>query len=207
MNRNTIRLGGVATLAAVALASGVTTAQAAPVRTPSPQLSVESVPPTWTIDRQAPAPAVPSAADAGAVTPPQGTTGKAEWDPYIQTRNVRKVQTDICGGNRLDAVSGNGPMTLTLSQSRAIASQWSATGGISAGAVSVGVGFSVTDTATYTETGSFAVPAGQYGHLEAYPMFDRFTYDVVDTRIGGGATVGTGEALHGSGYCYKSWTN
>ncbi|MFJ4192391.1 hypothetical protein [Kitasatospora sp. NPDC089509] len=98
-------------------------------------------------------------------------------------------------------------MTMTLTQSRAIASQWSATGGISAGMVSAGVEFSVTDTATYTESGAFAVPAGQYGHLEAYPMFDRFTFDVYDTRIGGGVKVGSGEALHGSGYCYRQWTN
>ncbi|MGW2255157.1 hypothetical protein ACWCXH_33970 [Kitasatospora sp. NPDC001660] len=188
-------------------------AQAVPVPAASPgqapvatELPAGAIPGNWTIDRQAPLPAAPQALAAAGVAPsgesPSVTT---DFNPYLQARNsVFRGQT--CGTNRVDVVTGSGPMTLTLSQSRAVASQWSASVGVSPGSVSATVGFSVTDTATNTETGSYTVPDGKFGHLEAYPLFDHFTFDVYDGRFNN-AYVGGGDAFHPVGFCYNHWTD
>lgn len=97
-------------------------------------------------------------------------------------------------------------MTLSLSQSRAVASQWSASVSVAAWKVTGTVGFSVTDTATNTETGTYAVPDGKFGTLEAYPLFDHFTFEIYDTSVGG-RYVGGGDAYHPVGFCYNHWAN
>ncbi|MFI8462132.1 hypothetical protein ACIGG8_42890, partial [Kitasatospora sp. NPDC085464] len=106
----------------------------------------------------------------------------------------------------MDIVTGWGPMTLSLTQSRAISSQWSSSVSVDAWKLSGTVGFSVTDTATNTETGSYTVPEGKFGTLEAYPLFDHFTFDVYDTRVAD-HYVGGGDAYHPVGYCYNHWAN
>ncbi|MFJ9461602.1 hypothetical protein ACIRST_41845 [Kitasatospora sp. NPDC101447] len=164
------------------------------------QLPAGAVPERWTIDRKAPAPKLP-AAGAGQVSDPQGAQEAATGDWWLQPRNG-KYQGQTCGTSRVDIVTGWGPMTLSLTQSRAISSQWSSSVSVDAWKVSGTVGFSVTDTATNTETGSYTVPEGKFGTLEAYPLFDHFTFDVYDTRVAD-HYVGGGDAYHSVGYCYN----
>ncbi|MFB7616495.1 hypothetical protein [Kitasatospora sp. NPDC056181] len=143
--------------------------------------------------------------DAARVTLPQESQSATTDDPYTQVRNARYAG-QVCGTGRVDMVTGPGPMTLTLSQSRAVASTWSASVSISPWKVSSTVGFSVTDTATNTESGSYPVPAGQFGYLEAYPLYDVYNYDIYNVAVGD-RYVGGGSAQHPVGYCYNAWAN
>ncbi|MFD5922957.1 hypothetical protein ACFWIC_40755, partial [Kitasatospora sp. NPDC127035] len=72
--------------------------------------------------------------------------------------------------------------------------------------VSTQVGFSVTDTATRTEAGAYTVPAGKFGYLEAYPLYDLFYYDVYSRAVTD-HWVGSGSAQHPVGFCYNAWSN
>ncbi|MFJ3787095.1 hypothetical protein [Kitasatospora sp. NPDC090091] len=168
------------------------------------QLSAGAVPEHWTIDRKAPAVTLP-APSAGQVAASQGVQEATTGNWWLQARNGT-YQGQTCGTNRVDMVTGWGPMNLTLTQSRAISSQWSSSVSVDAGKVSATVGFSVTDTATNTESGQWAVPDGKFGTLEAYPLFDHFTFDVYDTSVGD-RYVGGGDAYHPVGYCYNHWAN
>ncbi|MEV7355364.1 hypothetical protein [Kitasatospora sp. NPDC091276] len=168
------------------------------------QLPAGAVPEHWTIDRKAPAVKLPMP-ESGRVTASQGVQGSLADSPWLQSRNS-VFQGQTCGTDRVDMVTGWGPMTLSLSQSRAVSSQWSSSVSIAAWKVSGTVGFSVTDTATNTETGSYAVPDGKFGTLEAYPLFDHFTFDVYDTSVGN-RYVGGGDAFHPVGFCYNHWAN
>ncbi|MFF2078378.1 hypothetical protein ACFVXG_26930 [Kitasatospora sp. NPDC058162] len=162
------------------------------------------MPEHWTIDRKAPAAKLPVPATEQAA-PPQGAQESTTTNWWLVARNG-KFQGQTCGTDRVDIVTGQGPMTLTLTQSRAISSQWSSSVSVDAGKVSATVGFSVTDTATNTESGQWAVPDGKFGTLEAYPLFDHFTFDVYDTSVGD-RYVGGGDAYHPVGYCYNHWAN
>ncbi|MFE6869644.1 hypothetical protein ACFVFS_24210 [Kitasatospora sp. NPDC057692] len=187
---------------AVPVPDGPSVVSAAGVAT---RLPAGAVPGHWTVDRQVPAPTLPQGAPATkAATIPQ-TPDTAAGDITLEARNVR-YGGQVCGTGRVDMVTGPGPMTLTLTQSRAIASTWSASVSIPAGKVSAAVGFSVTDTATRTEAGSYTVPAGQFGYLEAYPLYDLFYYDVYSRAVTD-HWVGSGNAQHPVGYCYNAWSN
>ncbi|MFJ4672719.1 hypothetical protein [Kitasatospora purpeofusca] len=164
-----------------------------------------AVPGHWIVDRQAPAPTLPQGTPATkSATVPQ-TPGTVDSDITLEVRDVRYAG-QVCGSGRVDMVTGPGPMTLTLTQSRAIASTWSASVSIAAWKVSSQVGFSVTDTATRTEAGSYVVPAGQFGYLEAYPLYDLFYYDIYSRAVTD-HWVGNGSAQHPVGYCYNAWSN
>ncbi|KOV35265.1 hypothetical protein ADK60_09870 [Streptomyces sp. XY431] len=62
------------------------------------------------------------------------------------------------------------------------------------------------DTATRTEAGSYTVPDGKSGHLEAYPLYDLFYYDIYSRAVTG-HWVGDGSAQHPVGFCYNSCSN
>ncbi|MBD0693019.1 hypothetical protein BG452_40035 [Streptomyces sp. CBMA123] len=109
----------------------------------------------------------------------------------------------VCGTDVIDANSGPGPMTLTLTQTRSTATQWTASASIDLWKISAGVGFNVTDTVTNTESGSYTVPDGKFGNLQAYQLFDYWTYSIYEA----GAYVGDGEVKKPVGFCYNAWTN
>ncbi|MFI8085373.1 hypothetical protein ACIF6L_31855 [Kitasatospora sp. NPDC086009] len=193
---------GVGALIALAAPQAQAVPVSGPVSAVAAELPAGAVPGHWTIDRKAPVVKVP---DAGRVTLPQESQSTTTDDPYTQVRNAR-YSGQVCGLDRVDMVTGPGPMTLTLSQSRAVASTWSASVSVAAWKVSGTVGFSVTDTATNTESGAFPVPAGKFGYLEAYPLYDLYSYDIYNVAIGD-RYVGGGTAQHPVGYCYNAYTD
>ncbi|MFF7993407.1 hypothetical protein ACFZDG_26875 [Kitasatospora xanthocidica] len=212
MRKGISRIAGAVVGVGTLLALAAPQAMAAPASGVGPvpasettvQLPAGAVPEHWTIDRKAPAAKLP-ASGAGRVATSQGVQETTTGNWWLQARNGT-YQGQTCGTNRVDIVTGWGPMTLTLTQSRAISSTWSSDVSVDAGKVSATVGFSVTDTATNTESGSYIVPDGKFGTLEAYPLFDHFTFDVYDTSVGD-RYVGGGDAYHPVGYCYNHWTN
>lgn len=192
----------VALAAPQAQAAPVTNSLPVPAATATAELPAGAVPGHWIIDRKAPLVKVP---EAGKVTLPQEAQSTTTDDFYTVVRNAHYAG-QVCGTGRVDMVTGPGPMALTLSQSRAVASQWSASVSVSAWKVSGTVGFSVTDTATNTESGSFTVPAGKFGYLEAYPLYDLYNFDIYNVAVGD-HYIGGGSAQHPVGFCYNAWAN
>ncbi|MFF3068883.1 hypothetical protein [Kitasatospora sp. NPDC057936] len=201
----------VSRISGAVIGAGVLTALAAPQALAAPassaavaatQLPAGADPAHWTIDRQAPAVTLPQAPARARITPtqdsPSSTTG------FTEPRNI-SYHGQLCGTDLVDGVSGPGPMTLTLTQARSTATQWNASASINAGVLSAGIGFNVTDTVTKTETGSYTVPDGKFGNLQAYPLYDYWTFEVYDGSVGW--TVGSGEVKKPVGYCYNGLTN
>ncbi|MFJ9777898.1 hypothetical protein ACIRVF_42780 [Kitasatospora sp. NPDC101157] len=191
--------GMLAALAAPqALAAPVAVSPVAAVTT---QLPAGADPSHWTIDRKAPAAALPQASAPQHITP----TGKSPERPTDAWGEVRdwSYHGQVCGTDVIDANSGPGPMTLTLTQTRTTATQWTASASIDVWKISASAGFNVTDTVSNTESGSYQVPAGKFGNLQAYQLFDYYTYSIYEA----GAYVGDGEVKKPVGYCYNAWMN
>ncbi|MFI9323249.1 hypothetical protein ACIGXI_26200 [Kitasatospora aureofaciens] len=69
--------------------------------------------------------------------------------------------------------------------------------------ISANAGFNVTDTISNTESGSYQAPAGKFRNLQAYQLFDYYTYSIYEA----GSYVGDGEVKKPVGYCYNAWIN
>ncbi|WP_158715358.1 hypothetical protein [Kitasatospora phosalacinea] len=61
----------------------------------------------------------------------------------------------------------------------------------------------MTDTVTNTESGIYTVPSGKYGHLESYPLYDVYRFEVYDTLFD--YVRGYGEVNRPVGYCYNHY--
>ncbi|MEU4115446.1 hypothetical protein AB0F71_13230 [Kitasatospora sp. NPDC028055] len=167
------------------------------------QLPSVADPSHWVIDRKAPAATLPQV-KVPAHAAPTRQSPERPADVFGEVRDVA-YHGQLCGTDVIDANSGPGPMTLTLTQTRSTATQWTASASIDVWKISAGVGFNVTDTITNTESGSYTVPAGKFGNLQAYQLFDYYTYSIYDTQVG--AYIGDGEVKKPVGFCYNSWTN
>jgi len=100
-------------------------------------------------------------------------------------------------------VSGWGPSTISLSFTSAVSNTWSASGGISAGAVSAGLGFNVTQSQSVTYSNSVNVPWGYCWRIVAYNQFANYGYDVMfNPFIGDAYRVGAGSARRFVGVYY-----
>ncbi|MFJ3310061.1 hypothetical protein ACIPSA_45090 [Streptomyces sp. NPDC086549] len=108
-----------------------------------------------------------------------------------------------CGTNVIQKTSGHGKTTLTMSVQKSVATKWSATASISAGAVSAGMGWDVTKTYTVTDQTAFSVPSGKFGTIEAYPLYDVYSFN--ETSKVDGGKLGTGRALKPVGVCFNQW--
>jgi len=125
----------------------------------------------------------------------------AAADIWITAKNVHHGK-QMCGLNMIQEVSGAGPATLTISVSKAVAVQLSTSATISAPYVSAAVGFNVTQTQTVTNTDAYTVPKGKFGVIQAYPLYDLYTFDIVDSRFK--ARIGTGTARKPVGVCFNT---
>lgn len=130
-----------------------------------------------------------------AVAQPDGTVARV--------CNVKYVGQE-CGLNVIQSIMGPGPVTLSLAVSKAVAAQWSSNVSITAGDVTAGVGWSVTKTYTITDTATFPVRKGQFGELDAYPLYDEETFSVTDVT---GTVHGNGYALKPVGVCFNSYAS
>jgi hypothetical protein len=150
-----------------------------------------ATPGNWITDRRQPA-----------VQPPQEAAGGASKSALEIAVNPRRTG-QVCGTDTVDEVQGLGPMKLSLTSSRAIASTWNSSVSVSPASVSAAVGYSVTDTATYNESGSYDVPAGKYGVLKSHPLYDTYSYDFENIQLG--QVVGYGTAQHAVGFCSEGY--
>lgn len=153
----------------------------------------------WFVQRTVSAPAVgapsPRLGNAPAVASPRG------GNVAVSTG----YESQVCHTDNIDEVTGGGPITLTLTNSRAIASSYTASATVTASIISSAVGFSVTNTYTQTESGAYTVPALKWGGIIAHPLYDVYGFEVIDPNFN--AVVGYGEALRPAGFCYETWAN
>ncbi|MGW1809596.1 hypothetical protein [Streptomyces sp. NPDC002078] len=178
---------------------GAGTAQAAPVADHHAAPAATSDPGLFT-------PTAHTIVKRGGVTALTPTAGKlmqprADW----VKATGRVYQGEQCGTNVIQKTSGAGKTTLTMSVQKSVATKWSATASISAGAVSAGMGFDVTRTYTVTDQTAFDVPKGKFGTIEAYPLYD--LYGFYESSIVDGKKIGTGKVLKPVGVCFNQWND
>jgi len=105
------------------------------------------------------------------------------------------------------AAGGPGPTTIHMSQSTSISNSFSANVSVSADVVTAGVGFSVTASYTTTLQCDLSIPAGIYGAIEAYPIYNVYNYDVMyNPFIGSPYKAGEGNASKAVGVFYLTYT-
>ena len=103
-------------------------------------------------------------------------------------------------------VRGTGPGHLTLSYTRSVSNQWSASANVSAEVVSAGVGFNVTQSTTVQYSYSMDVPAGKTYEIDAHDVFRRTYFQVYyNPLIGSAYWVGSGWADRFIGVAYSWW--
>ncbi|MEV1173867.1 hypothetical protein [Nonomuraea sp. NPDC049784] len=128
------------------------------------------------------------------------TAAKPLFEVYGKTYlgEVCKTQTV----DKLKGVSATGPFTLRMNLTGSVSATWSAKTGVGAGAISAEMGFDVTKSYSISIVGSYAVPSGKRGHLEAYPCFARYSFK---TRLITGGASSKGFAEKPVGVHFKKW--
>ena len=92
-------------------------------------------------------------------------------------------------------VAGNGPMTISIDITRTVRNSFSATVGVSAQAVTIGVGFNVERAESVTYRSSTTVPNGACWTLRAYNVFYEYSFEVwQEPFIGSDFKIGSGTA-------------
>ena len=134
-------------------------------------------------------------------SPHAGPTTRAGclWD-CDHVRNVTYV-----GQNKpfVTLVKGNGPQTLGMNVTLTTQNGYTATIGISAGAVTAGVGFNVNWSGSVSYTTSTVVPSGSCYTIRAYNIFNDYTYEIWrEPFFGPDYRVGTGRAWKFMGVQY-----
>jgi hypothetical protein len=109
---------------------------------------------------------------------------------------------DVCGTTRLERTSGAGKTTLVMTVSKSVSAQLSGEVAGAAKAVTAKLGFSVTGTTTIEDQTRYEVPKGKFGHIEAYPLYDMYTFNV--SLLGGKKRAAW--AMKPAGVCFNQWT-
>ena len=110
----------------------------------------------------------------------------------IHVRNKRYLRTVK---PLVTTVAGNGPMTISIDITRTVRNSFSATVGVSAQAVTIGVGFNVERAESVTYRSSTTVPNGACWTLRAYNVFYEYSFEVwQEPFIGSDFKIGSGTA-------------
>lgn len=129
----------------------------------------------------------------------------AQWcTGYYLSNIVYRGNNFYFLSRRLQAAEGRGPMTLTVTVSKTATATYSANVGVSASVVTAGVGYSFSTSYGVSASGTWAVPSGTYGRLEAYAMHNKHTWDVWDDDCGTPADTykGAGSSFKPNGSVY-----
>ncbi|MFJ2774356.1 hypothetical protein [Streptomyces sp. NPDC087300] len=121
------------------------------------------------------------------------------------TMKVKKVkyQGELCGLRKIQKTSGRGKTTLVMTVSKSVSSEVSTEVGIDYKIVSAAVGFKVTKSYTVEDQTRFEVPKNKFGYIEAYPLYDKYTFSIYK----GTKKKGEGTALRPVGVCFNQWAS
>ena len=106
----------------------------------------------------------------------------------------------------LASAEGCGPRTLNLSVSTSVAPEVSLTGTYAPqnSELSAALGYSVTDSLALTADSTVPVPIDGFAQVDAYPMFQRTTFQIMGTACPGDLPVGGGTALKPVGVLFTT---
>ena len=118
---------------------------------------------------------------------------------YVKnTRYLRTVKPLVT------TVAGNGPMTIAIDITRTVRNSFSATVGVSAEIVTIGVGFNVERAESVTYRSSTTVPNGACWTLRAYNVFYEYGFEVWrEPFIGSDFKIGSGTARNFQGIEFR----
>ncbi|MEU2049297.1 hypothetical protein ABZ757_28050 [Streptomyces albidoflavus] len=109
---------------------------------------------------------------------------------------------EVCGTTKLQKTSGAGKTTLVMTVSKSVSAELSAEVSVDAKFVSGKLGFKVTSTYGVEDQTRYEVPKGKYGYIEAYPLYDMWTFNVYKD----GKNKGASWAMKPVGVCFNQWT-
>jgi hypothetical protein len=133
-----------------------------------------------------------------AATGPQAAAGTCvETRKVVNVRNIGTMTT-YPSGLGWEVVGQNGN-TISLNHAVGFSNSYSASASITAGAVTIGVGFDVTRSFSASTQASFTVPAGQKWLLYAYLEYVWYDFQIRVTNSCTGSWIG------GHGDAYKYW--
>ncbi|WPO76231.1 hypothetical protein [Streptomyces sp. KN37] len=110
---------------------------------------------------------------------------------------------EVCGLKKLQKTSGRGKTTLVMTVSKSVSSEVSGESGVSLSAISHALGWKVTKSYTVENQTRFEVPKNKYGYIEAYPLYDKYSFG----KYKHGVRKGTGFAMKPVGVCFNQWTS
>jgi hypothetical protein len=116
-----------------------------------------------------------------------GDSGDIEpqWCTGYYLKNVQYLgNTFYFPSQRLGSSEGWGPITLSVQVQTSVSATFSSNVSVSADVVSAGVGYSVTASYSVSSSGTWTVPDGNYGRLEAYALYDKHSWEVWDDDCG-----------------------
>lgn len=118
----------------------------------------------------------------------------------IKVKNKR-YQGQNCGTRLLQQTSGQGKTTLVLTVSKSVATIKQSEAKIDAGTLSAAMGFSVSKSYTVENQTRYEVPKGRFGTIQAYPLYDHYTYQAVLGKL-----KRSGYVLKPVGVCFNQWS-
>ncbi|WP_225882397.1 hypothetical protein [Streptomyces aureocirculatus] len=131
---------------------------------------------------------------------PGDASRKKPGESAIKIKNKR-YQGQNCGTRLLQQTSGRGKTTLVLTVSKSVATEKKSEVSLSAGKISAAMGFSVSKSYTVENQTRYEVPKGRFGTVQAYPLYDHYTYQAVF-----GKKKWAGYVLKPVGVCFNQWT-
>lgn len=117
---------------------------------------------------------------------------------------AQALGNEAWGTTRVATTSGGpGPGSLALGQTVTVSNSFSANVGITADKVTAGVGFNVVGTNQWACSYAAQIPAGQHATINAYPVYDCYSYDVwYNPKDGFAYKAGSGSAKKSVGIAF-----
>ncbi|MEU2563171.1 hypothetical protein ABZ626_28080 [Streptomyces longispororuber] len=138
--------------------------------------------------------------DVSDIIAPGDAIKKKPGESLIKIKNKR-YQGQNCGTRLLQQTSGRGKTTLVLTVSKSVATERKSDVSLSAGKISAAMGFSVSKSYTVENQTRYEVPKGRFGTIQAYPLYDHYTYQAVFAN-----KKYAGYVLKPVGVCFNQWT-
>lgn len=202
----TVAAGAVLAAALTAtMASGVSYADSgAPRGLPAGAVSADGkffTPGSDTVVKRNAGEAAPGKLSAETLSPVN--PGPASTTDAYMIRNAHRIGQS-CGTELISQTSGFGKTTLVLTVEKSVAATVSKEVNVDLKYISAGMGWSVTNTYTVKNETRYEVPAGKWGSVQAYPLYDQYQGDAysADGRWDTGKKVWAYKPV---GVCFNSW--
>ncbi|MFD6115303.1 hypothetical protein ACFWG0_35130 [Streptomyces yangpuensis] len=207
-------IGSIVAVAAMAgalaatMGSGVSYAvSGAPLGVPADAVSADGkffTPGPNTVVKRNAAPADASALSAESVSPV--APGPAGTEDFYTIKNAHWI-AQSCGTELIQQTSGQGKTTLVLSVDKSVSATVTKEINVDLKYISAGMGWSVTSSYGVKNETRYEVPAGKWGTVQAFPLYDVFEGDA-HHGVGGGLPTGKKVwAYKPVGVCFNQWTS